>query len=296
MRINILGSAAGGGLPQWNCKCPNCSKARAGEIPARSQSSVSVSGNGSDWAIINASPDVRDQINTTPALHPTGLRESPIRSVFVTNGDIDHIAGLLTLRESQPYSLFATSEIMGVLGENPIFNALKPDIVPRRVIELDVPFELVSGVVATAYAVPGKVPLFMEGDTVETDLEGEQTIGVALEAAGKCAHYVPGCARVTDKLLARIDGSDALLFDGTVWQNDEMSREGVGHKTGMRMGHAPMTGPGGSIEALDGSSIKRKIFVHINNTNPVLDPERPERWEAEAAGWLIAEDGMEIRL
>ncbi|MEM8790539.1 MAG: pyrroloquinoline quinone biosynthesis protein PqqB [Pseudomonadota bacterium] len=296
LRIIILGSAAGGGLPQWNCGCPNCVKARAGKIPSRTQSSIAVSANGADWAVINASPDIRSQINATPALHPTGLRDSPIRSVFVTNGDIDHIAGLLTLRERQAFTLFATSEIMSVLDENRIFTALNPDYVKRTRITLENPFELTAGVTATAYPVPGKVPLFMEGEEVATDLEGEQTVGVELSAGAATAHYIPGCAQITDKITSRIGGADALLFDGTVWQNDEMAREGVGEKTGQRMGHIPMMGEHGSITGLSSVSVGQKVFVHMNNTNPVLDPENGERAEAEAAGWVISEDGMELCL
>ena len=296
LRILILGSAAGGGLPQWNCGCPNCVKARAGEIPSRSQSSIAVSANGDDWAIINASPDVRYQIAACPALHPTGPRISPIRSVFVTNGDIDHIAGLLTLRERQPFTLFATSEIGKVLGENRIFDAVNREVVPRETVTLGAPFELAPGVTATPFSVPGKVPLFMEGETVDTELEGEQTIGVALGAGGATAYYIPGCAKLTPALEDRLRGAEMVIFDGTVWLNDEMARRGVGQKTGARMGHMSMTGDQGSIAAFAPLDVKRKIFVHMNNTNPVLDPSTTERAEVEAAGWTIAEDGMELTL
>lgn len=294
LKILILGSAAGGGLPQWNCGCPNCVKARAGEIPSRSQSSIAVSANGADWAIINASPDVRYQIAACPALHPTGPRVSPICSVFVTNGDIDHIAGLLTLRERQPFTLFATSEIANVLAENRIFDAVNREVVPRKNVTLGAPFDLVPGVRAEPFSVPGKVPLFMEGDTVDTELEGEQTIGVALSAGGATAYYIPGCAKLTPALENRLRGAEMVIFDGTVWLNDEMARRGVGQKTGARMGHMSMTGDQGSIAAFAPLDVKRKIFVHMNNTNPVLDPAAPERAAVEAAGWIIAEDGMEL--
>ena len=294
LKILILGSAAGGGLPQWNCGCPNCVKARAGEIPSRSQSSIAVSANGADWAIINASSDIRYQVAACPALHPTGPRVSPIRSVFVTNGDIDHIAGLLTLRERQPFTLFATSEITDVLAENRIFDAVNREVVDRQAVTLGQPFELAPGVTAEPFAVPGKVPLFMEGETVDTELEGEQTIGVALSAGGATAYYIPGCAKLTPKLADRLAGAEMVIFDGTVWLNDEMARTGVGQKTGARMGHMSMTGEEGSIAAFAPLNVKRKIYVHMNNTNPVLDPTTPERAEVERAGWLIAEDGMEL--
>lgn len=294
LKILILGSAAGGGLPQWNCGCPNCVKARAGEIPSRSQSSIAVSANGTDWAIINASPDVRYQIAACPALHPTGPRISPICSVFVTNGDIDHIAGLLTLRERQPFTLFATSEIANVLAENRIFDAVNREVVDRKNVTLGAPFELAPGVMAKPFSVPGKVPLFMEGETVDTELEGEQTIGVALSAGGATAYYIPGCAKLTPALEDRLRGAEMVIFDGTVWLNDEMARRGVGQKTGARMGHMSMTGDHGSIAAFAPLDVKRRVFVHMNNTNPVLDPSTPERAEVEAAGWIIAEDGMAL--
>jgi pyrroloquinoline quinone biosynthesis protein B len=294
LRILILGSAAGGGLPQWNCGCPNCVKARRGDIPSRTQSSIAVSADGESWAIVNASPDIRAQLAASPALHPRGPRLSPVTGVLVTNGDIDHIAGLLTLRERQPFTLFSTGEIAKVIRENRIFDAMAPDVVERRRLELDQPEEIAPGVTAELFAVPGKVPLFMEEGEVKTDLEGEQTVGVRLAAGGSEAFYIPGCARLTGALAERLAGAKLLLFDGTVWENDEMIRTGVGEKTGARMGHMSMHGPGGSIEAFSGLRVARKVYVHMNNTNPVLDPASPERAAAEAAGWTIGEDGMEL--
>ena len=293
-RALILGAAAGGGLPQWNCGCPNCNRARKGEIPPQTQSSLAVTGDGVEWAILNASPDIRTQLAATTNLHPTGLRSMPVRSVLVTNGDIDHVAGLLTLREMQPFCLFATESIHGVLSDNPIFDALNVDVVERRSISLDVPFELVHGVTATLFAVPGKVPLYLEGETVETELVGEQTVGVALEAEGTRAFYIPGCATLNAGLRARLEGADILFFDGTLWTDDEMVRAGLGKKTGKRMGHMSMSGAEGSMAALSDLNIGRRIFVHMNNTNPVLDPRSSERAEAEAKGWTIGQDGMEV--
>lgn len=294
LRILILGSAAGGGLPQWNCGCKNCCRARRGEIPARTQSSIAVSGDGENWAIINASPDIRAQLAAVPALHPRGPRVSPVVGVLLTNGDIDHIAGLLTLRERQPFTLYATGEISGVIRENRVFDALAADVVPRREVTLDRPVEIAPGVTAELFAVPGKVPLFLEQGEVQTDMEGEQTVGVRLTADGASAYYIPGCARLTERLAERLAGAALVLFDGTVWQDDEMIRAGVGAKTGARMGHMAMIGPGGSIESFANLGVERKVYVHMNNTNPVLDPASPERVVAEAAGWIIAEDGMEL--
>ncbi|KRW95794.1 pyrroloquinoline quinone biosynthesis protein PqqB [Paracoccus sp. PXZ] len=294
MRIVILGSGAGGGVPQWNCGCRNCEAARAGRIPAMSQSGIAVSANGRDWALVNASPDLRQQLAATPALRPGGLRGSPIRSVLVTNGDIDHVAGLLTLREGQGFDLFATPAIHGVLAANPMLAALDPRLVARREVVLEESFELAPGLAARLFAVPGKVPLYMEGERVETDLMGEQTVGVELAGQGRRVFYIPGCASVPDWLRERISGADALLFDGTLWTDDEMVRAGLGAKTGRRMGHVPVSGPGGSLEGLRDLALGARIYVHLNNSNPLVDPASPERAMAQAAGWQIGHDGMEI--
>lgn len=296
LRAIILGAAAGGGLPQWNCGCENCNLARSGAIPAQTQSSLAVSPNGQDWAILNASPDIRMQLGNTPLLFPTGLREMPIQSVLVTNGDIDHVAGLLTLREMQPFTLVATQSIHDVIAQNPIFDALNASVVKRAPISLNEPFELVSGLKATLFPVPGKVPLYLEGEHVQTDLVGEQTVGVSLSTRGKTAYYIPGCAALTPELRERLQGADLLFFDGTLWQDNEMVRAGLGQKTGKRMGHMSMDGPDGSIVSFADMQIGRKVFVHMNNTNPVLRPDSTENAQAQANGWTIGQDGMEITL
>jgi len=208
---------------------------------------VAFSANGADWAILNASPDIRYQIAASPPLHPTGPRESPIRSVVLTNGDIDHVAGLLTLREKQTFRLFTTAAIAEVLDENPIFRALDPNFVTREIVTLGQPVEIADGLSAEMFVVPGKVPLYMEGETVETELEGEQTVGVSLRVGDKQAFYLPGCAKVTDALANRMKGAQLVFFDGTVWENEEMIRLGVGAKTGARMGHMSMAGERGSM-------------------------------------------------
>ena len=293
-RSRILGAAAGGGLPQWNCGCENCNLARSGKIPSQTQSSVAVSANGSDWAILNASPDIRQQLSSTPELHPTGLREMPLRSVLLTNGDIDHVAGLLTLREMQPFTVYATAGIHEVLQQNPIFAALNTSVVTRETITLENATEIAPGLSATLFPVPGKVPLYMEGDVVETEMLGEQTVGVNLRTADTDAYYIPGCATLNDDLRRRLHGAGLVFFDGTLWQDDEMVRADLGQKTGKRMGHMSMSGEDGSIAAFADLDIGKKVFVHMNNTNPVLRPTSPERRQAEAAGWIIGQDGMEV--
>ncbi len=260
------------------------------------QSSLAASADGKHWAILNASPDIRTQMAQATPLHPTGPRASPVSAVVLTNGDLDHVAGLLGLRESQAFTLHATPEIHDVLDANPIFQALSSDLVRREPIDLDTPTEIVPGLSAELFAVPGKVPLYLEGAEVRTDLEGEQTVGVRLNAGGRDAFYIPGCAALTPALTDRLRDAALVLFDGTLWQDDEMVREGVGTKTGWRMGHMSMSGPDGTIAAFADLGVRRRVFVHINNTNPVLRPDSPERAEAEAAGWEIAADGMEIEL
>lgn len=296
MRAVVLGAAAGGGFPQWNCGCHNCRAVREkseGFLP-RTQSSLAVSADGEQWAVLNASPDIREQINRTIALHPTGLRTSPIVSVLVTNGDLDHIAGLLTLREKQPFRLIVTREIAGILAANPIFRALDETCVTRTCVGLEEEFDLVPGLKARLFAVPGKVPLYAETGDVRTDLEGEQTVGVELGEEDGKAYYIPGCARMTPMLAKRLSGAPLAFFDGTVWQDDEMQRAGVGEKTGRRMGHMAMSSTQGSIAAFAELGVKRKVYIHINNTNPVLDPSSTERRAAENAGWEIGYDQMEV--
>lgn len=307
-RIIVLGSAAGGGFPQWNCRCAVCSLAWAGDlrVRARTQASIAVTSNGRDWALVNCAPEVLAQIRAVPELHPHGfgkpacLRHSPVKAVLLTNADIDHVAGLLSLREGQPFNLLATASIHEGLSANPVFGVLAPEAVTRTAIAMGVDVDLVEGVSASVFPVPGKVALYLEESEqarmgrLDTDIEGEQTIGVELRAAGRRVLYIPGCAAMTDSLRRRLDGADAVLFDGTLWRDDEMIRAGVGNKTGRRMGHMSMSGPHGSIAALADLAIGRRIFVHINNTNPVLVDGSPERVAAKDAGWEIAEDGMEI--
>lgn len=296
MRVIVLGSAAGGGYPQWNCRCSVCR--RGWEQGHRlTQSSVAVSAAGEDWVLLNCSPDIREQIGRTPALRPRGgVRSSPISAILLTNGDIDHIGGLLTLRERTPLSIYCTAETRESIGRNPIFSALASGIVRWPRFRLETPFKL-NGLAFQAFPVAGKIPLYMEGAAAPGERIGEATVGVSVtDAGGRRLVYVPGCANVDEKLRTRIRGADLLLFDGTVYHDDELIREGVGHKSGRRMGHQPIAGSDGTIEALRPVEAGRRLFVHINNTNPILLRGTPERAAVEAAGWEVAEDGMEISL
>ncbi len=298
MHIIVIGSAAGGGFPQWNCRCPTCRLAWAGDprVVPRTQSSLAVSADGRDWVLVNASPDLRQQIIATPALHPRdGARHSPIRAVVLTNGDVDHVAGLLTLRERQPFALHASASLHAMLDADPVFAVLDRTLVSRHALALDEAGRI-EGLDVTAFAVPGKVPLFLESGEVEVGGETEMTVGLDIRANGRRAVHVPGCASVTPALLERIRGADLLLFDGTTFTDDEMPRLGLSPKTAARMGHVAMSGPGGSLDALAEAEVGAKVYLHINNTNPALVEGSAERRAIEAAGWRIAHDGIEFRL
>jgi pyrroloquinoline quinone biosynthesis protein B len=303
----VLGAAAGGGFPQWNSNAPACRAARSGDgrALARTQASVAVSANKRDWFVLNASPDLRLQIEAAPVLHPREkLRSSPIAGVVATGGDVDAIAGLLHLRERHRFALYAPRPVLAVIAANPIFGVLAPDYVERVELPLDQTIALAgatgnSGLMARAFAVPGKVPLYLEAGGRDPGLsEAGDAVGLELVAAatGASLFFIPGCAVVTAALRRRLAGSALVFFDGTLWRDDEMIRMGVGDKIGRRMGHVSMSGEAGAIAALADLDIRRRIFIHINNSNPVLLEGSSERREAEAAGWEIAYDGMEVRL
>ena len=292
MILTVLGAAAGGGVPQWNCACRNCSLARAGDLPRMTQSSVAVSLDGAAWVVLNASPDIRAQL-ASARFAPADLRGSPVKAVVVTNADVDHIAGLLSLREGTGFDLWASSETHGVLAASPVFGVLS-EVVVRRQLALDEGFSPLPGLTVTPFAVPGKVALFLERALGADHRLGGQTVGLEIAGAGKRVFYIPGCAEVPNWLLDRVEGADVLFFDGTVFADDEMVREGVGTKTGARMGHVAISGPRGTLQRFAGRRVGRKVLVHINNTNPVLRPDSPERAAVAKAGWEVAQDGMEV--
>jgi pyrroloquinoline quinone biosynthesis protein B len=305
----VLGSAAGGAFPQWNSNAPACRRARAGDPAAkrRGQASLAVSSDGARWFLLNASPDLRQQVEETPALQPReGLRSSPIAGVVLTGGDVDAVAGLLHLRERQPLVVYATARVQAVLAANPIFEVLAPNCVRRESVPLGRKAPLLDardrpiGLAVELFPVPGKVPLYLEksdpsGVAVH---ESEDTVGVEVSepASGARFFFVPGCAAVTADLAARLAGAPLVFFDGTLWTDDEMIRLGLGEKTGRRMGHISVTGEGGAIAAFRSLEVERKIFIHINNSNPMLLADSLERRIVAEAGWEVAEDGMEIAL
>jgi pyrroloquinoline quinone biosynthesis protein B len=306
MKALVLGAAAGGGFPQWNSNAAACNRARSGDLaaPARTQASLAISADERHWFLINASPDLRQQIEATPELHPrAGLRSSPIAGVVLTGGDVDAIAGLLTLRERQPLTVFATARVHAVLKSNTIFDVLAPDVVKREILVLEQPHALrlpdgsASGLTVRCFAVPGKVPLYLEAlEGTPPILLGEDTVGVEIFDANSRLFFIPGCATMTDALLQRLRGVELVLFDGTLWRDDEMIRAGLGSKTGRRMGHMSLSGAEGTMAAFGELGVKRKVLVHINNSNPVLLQDSSERAELEAAGWEVAHDGMRLTL
>ncbi len=298
LRSLVLGSGGGGGVPQWNCNCRVCRLAWDGDprVKRRTQSSLAVSADGESWLLLNASIDLREQILARPAMQPKGQgRHSPIAAALLTNTDVDHAAGLLALRERQPFTIWGTRATLDTIGANRIFDVVGRDIVPRRAVRLGERFEPLPGLTLELFAVPGKVPLWLEEGEVKTDEIGEGTVGVAVEAGGRRLVYAPGCAHVTDDLHARIAGAHALFFDGTLFTDDEMKRAGLGDKTSRRMGHQPVSGPGGTLETLSGHAGVRRILIHINNSNPILIEGSPEEQQVKAAGWEVAYDGMEVR-
>jgi len=297
LRALVLGSGGGGGVPQWNCRCRVCALAWAGDsrVKPRTQSSLAVSADGESWLLLNASIDLRQQILATPALQPKREgRHSPIAAVLLTNADVDHAAGLLALRERQPFTLWGTRSTLDIIGANRVFDVVAHDIVPRRSVEPGERFEPLPGLTVELFPVPGKVPLWLERGEVKTDELGEQTVAVTAEAAGRRLVYAPGCARATDDLHQRIANANALFFDGTLFADDEMIVAGLGEKTGRRMGHMPISGPDGTLEALARHARVRRILTHINNSNPILVEGSPEEAKVKAAGWEIAYDGMEV--
>ena len=306
MRAVVLGAAAGGGFPQWNSASVACRRARSGDPKAkrRTQASLAVSPDEQNWFLFNGSPDLREQIQENSFLHPSGAtRHSPIAGVVLTGGDVDAVAGLLVMREGHAFTIHAAAPTLSVLEANPIFGVLARDVVRREVAALEAPFPLrgaegaPSGLVATLFAVPGKVPLFLEADETPPAVATDgRTVGIAVSDGTATLFFVPGCAAVTSDLADRLRGADLVFFDATLWSDDEMIRAGVGRKTGRRMGHMSLSGPDGVLAAFAPLGVRQKVLIHMNNSNPVLLDDSPEHAEAVRQGWVVAEDGMSFQL
>jgi pyrroloquinoline quinone biosynthesis protein B len=308
LRIVVLGAAAGGGVPQWNCGCEVCAMARGAHPELRrTQASIAFSNDGNHWFLVNASPDLRQQLIATPQLHPRAgqLRHTPIAGVILTNAEVDAVAGLLSMREGSPFTIYAHSKVLAILNANSIFDVLNEKNVKRQPIGIDSAFEpglpdgSPSGIEVLAFTVPGKGAWYLEGKNHPggRDNAGD-TLGLRVsdKASGKSFFVVAACAEATDDLKARLAGASLVFFDGTVWRDDELIVKGLASKTGQAMGHIAMSGKTGAIEQLAGLDIDRKIFLHINNSNPALLSASAERRIADGAGWQIPADGMEIVL
>ncbi len=305
MRIEILGSAAGGGFPQWNCNCRNCQSLRAGTFQgkARTQTQVAVTSDNQHYFLLNASPDLRLQIEGTPHLHPrSGQRDSPICGVVLTSADIDQVAGLLSLRELQSFRIYSTSSLRRVLQEdNSVFAMLNrvPNQVAWQEVALGQPFPLegdtsasASGITCEAFCLGKRYPAYVSAQRSASLKPEEALLGLFVESpSGKRVAYMPAVPAIDGPWVQQLEAVDLLLFDGTFWSDDELIRVQGSGATAREMGHVPVSGPDGSLRRLAGLRRPRKVFLHINNTNPMLDESGLQAREVREAGWEIAEDG-----
>jgi pyrroloquinoline quinone biosynthesis protein B len=307
MLIRVLGSAAGGGFPQWNCGCVNCRDLRKGLIAAspRTQESTCFSTDDGNWFLINASPDIRAQIESFGPLHPPRSRSTPIQAIFLTNGDLDNCLGLLSLRENQRLVLYSTDSVRrGFTEGNVLYRTLQrfAEQIMWRTLKLDVEEPLLhadgrpSELTVKAVAVPGKPPIHLEG-LVSSDDPG-LNVGLRFRHStnGKVLAYFSAVGRITPSVVEGLDGADCVMFDGTFWSSDELSGPAFLDKSAEDLAHWPVGGPRGSLERLSKLTATPRVFTHINNTNPMLREDSHERKLVEAAGWEVAWDGMEILL
>jgi pyrroloquinoline quinone biosynthesis protein B len=307
MWVHVLGSAAGGGFPQWNCGCRNCDGLRQGSIQARprTQTSIAVSPDRHTWFLIHASPDIRTQIESFTPLHPRSGRGTPIAGILLTNGDLDQCLGLFSLRESQPLHLYATDRVRdGFIHGNKLYRSLTrtSDQITWHTLKLHAAQERLclpdgrsSGLTVTSVPVPGKVPLHLEHE-LEPDEEDTIALLIHDSASGGTLAYIPCVARDSPELSSILVSADCLFFDGTFWNEDELIRMGLGQRSAVEMGHWPLNGPYGSLRMLAALNPLRRILIHVNNTNPILDERSAERRFVEAAGIEVAYDGMQVMI
>lgn len=309
MRIEILGSAAGGGFPQWNCNCRNCHAQRAGTFSgkARTQTQIAVSNSSDSWFLLNASPDLRLQIEAMPVLHPRrDRRDSPITGVLLTSADIDQIAGLLSLRELQPFRIYCTASLRRILQEdNSVFAMLNrvPDQVRWTEISASETFPLLaiegaeSGLICSVFSLGCRYPMYVSQARAAKLNAEEALLGITIQSdSGGRLAYMPAVPAINESLLERLESSDVVLFDGTFWSDDELIQVQGKGATAREMGHVPVSGPDGSLKKLTGLQRPRKIFIHVNNTNPMLNQAGAEYRAVREAGWEIAEDGWSVQL
>lgn len=304
MRIRILGAAAGGGLPQWNCNCPNCRAARSGDshVVPRTQSSVAVSADGCAWFILNLSPDIRTQIHSFPPLSPQGdaPRGTGIAGAILTDAEIDHTLGLLLLREGCPFPVHSTPTVRRWLNRylpiEPVVSRFTPrpwvELIPGEPCPLRTPGGDESGLTVTVFELDSHLPRFV---TDPSEDPAGAVAGLIIEGPGGGRMvYAPGVARITPGLRAAAEKADLVMIDGTFWTGDEMIRLGLGTRDASDMGHLPVGDAGGSLEWLSGLAAARKVYLHINNTNPMLNDAGPEAARVREAGISIGRDGDEF--
>ena len=307
MIVRILGSAAGGGFPQWNCACSHCRGVREGLINAspRTQESVGLSADDGEWFLINASPDIRSQIESFGPLHPGKSRTTPIQAIFLTNGDLDHCLGLLSLRENHRLVIYATESVhRGFTEGNVLYRTLQrfAGQVTWRTLKLGVEETMLcadgrpSGLTVKALAVPGKPPIHLEGLVSPSDPELNVGLRFRQCTNGRVLAYLSAVGSITSSVFEGLADADCVMFDGTFWSSDELSASGFLEKSAEDLAHWPVGGMRGSLAILSKLTAPRRVFIHINNTNPILREDSTERKMIEAAGWSVARDGMEIRL
>ena len=306
MRIQILGSAAGGGFPQWNCGCGNCVAVRAKNFQgkARSQSQLALSADGATWFLAGASPDLASQIERSPQLHPRALRDSPIAGVVLASADLDHVIGLLLLREFQPLRVYAAPSILHILREqNTMFgmlNRVEPQVV-WTAMNSEAPFPLLSaegkdsGLRCEVHYLSGRYPKYVKSDAASLAPDEASAALFFESASGSRIAYVPATGTLGDALFEKINRADVLLFDGTFWSDDELARLKGSGETALQMGHLPVQESLRLLKNLN-SKVKRKIFIHLNNTNPMLNETSAEYRAVRQAGWEVAEDNWQLEL
>jgi len=305
MQIHLLGTAAGGGVPQWNCNCAVCREARArsGRVHPRTQSSVAISADGRSWFLLNASPDIRAQIENFPPLHATAgkTRNSPIEAILLTNADLDHTLGLLLLREGEKLCIHATPNVRRALTEGISIQPALESFCGTRWIEpatkprlLSLRDDTTSGLLCEAIPLPGKPPRFMKRDTSTAgNVVGYRITDV--KSGGRLL-FLPDVAELNETVLHWLPECDAVLFDGTFWSEHEMPERGLGTLSAADMGHTPISGERGSLKFLAKLKVPNKIYTHINNTNPILIEDSPECAAVKAAGCVVGRDGLELEI
>ena len=302
VHVVLLGTAAGGGFPQWNCWCPTCRVGRTAphRAPKRSQSSTAVSVDGERWFLLNASPDVHHQLDCLPGPIPSGIRHVSVEGIVVTDAELDHTLGIVLLREARRLQLYATLAVRRILERDsriiPVTQAFARVEVTDMVLDEPIPLRYRDGSESTLSILPFNVPAGPPRFALENTIG--HTVGLILrdEATGGSCAYVPGCGDLDQSLLERLGGTDLLLFDGTFWTDDELISLGIGDRRAREMDHQPISGPDGSLPRLAGLSRPTKVYTHINNTNPMLVEGSLEREQVERAGVVVGHDGMSFSL